>query len=123
MHHSSSFREARARQRACSLRDHGQLPPPPRAISSSSIGAMTQARHCPLQSVASRYNMAADTTFGLNARRAYRQRGGGCARLDEHHASRAACLPCGLCAQLTRASRYFCTMRTGELGRWDIWGW
>eukprot|EP01046_Picozoa_sp_COSAG06_P120940 COSAG06_NODE_68384_length_228_cov_2.861538_1_plen_39_part_01 len=38
-------------------------------------------------------------------------------RLDERRASRAACLSCGLCAQLTWASRYWCTMRAGELGR------
>ena len=39
------------------------------------------------------------------------QRGGGCVRLDERRASRAACLSCscGLCAQLTWASRYLCT--------------
>ena len=48
------------------------------------------------------------------------QRGGGCVRLDERRASRAACLSCGLCAQLTWASRYFCTMRAGELGRRKI---
>ena len=34
------------------------------------------------------------------------QRGGGCVRLDERRASRAACLSCGLCAQLTWPSRY-----------------
>ena len=34
------------------------------------------------------------------------QRGGGCVRLDERRASRAACLSCGLCAQLAWASRY-----------------
>ena len=50
------------------------------------------------------------------------QRGGGCVRLDERRASRAACLSCGLCAQLTWASRYFCTMRAGELGRRKITG-
>ena len=50
------------------------------------------------------------------------QRGGGCVRLDERRASRAACLSCGLCAQLTWASRYLCTMRAGELGRRTIWG-
>jgi hypothetical protein len=45
-------------------------------------------------------------------------------RLDERHASRAACLSCGLCAQLTWASRYLCTMRTSELGRRKILaGW
>ena len=43
-------------------------------------------------------------------------------RLDERHASRAACLSCGLCAQLAWASRYWCTMRTGELGRRKILG-
>ena len=48
------------------------------------------------------------------------QRGGGCVRLDERRASRAACLSCGLCAQLAWASRYWCTMRTGELGRRKI---
>eukprot|EP01046_Picozoa_sp_COSAG06_P007257 COSAG06_NODE_352_length_16924_cov_168.566615_5_plen_101_part_00 len=42
-------------------------------------------------------------------------------RLDERRASRAACLSCGLCAQLTWASRYLCTMRAGELGRRTIW--
>eukprot|EP01046_Picozoa_sp_COSAG06_P001863 COSAG06_NODE_62_length_27058_cov_17.867725_20_plen_85_part_00 len=41
-------------------------------------------------------------------------------RLDERRASRAACLSCGLCAQLTWASRYLCTMRAGELGRRKI---
>jgi hypothetical protein len=41
-------------------------------------------------------------------------------RLDERRASRVACLSYGLCAQLTRASRYLCTMRTGELGRRKI---
>ena len=52
------------------------------------------------------------------------QRGGGCVRLDERRASRAACLSCGLCAQLTWASRYLCTMRAGELGRRKILaGW
>jgi hypothetical protein len=52
------------------------------------------------------------------------QRGGGCVRLDERHASRAACLSCGLCAQLTWPSRYLCTMRAGELGRRTILaGW
>ena len=50
------------------------------------------------------------------------QRGGGCVRLDERRASRAACLSCGLCAQLTWASRYLCTMRAGELGRRKITG-
>ena len=50
------------------------------------------------------------------------QRGGGCVRLDERRASRAACLSCGLCAQLAWASRYWCTMRTGELGRRKILG-
>ena len=50
------------------------------------------------------------------------QRGGGCVRLDERHASRAACLSCGLCDQLTWASRYLCTMRAGELGRRKITG-
>ena len=50
------------------------------------------------------------------------QRCGGCARLDERRASRAACLPCGLRAQLAWASRYLCTMRAGELGRRDVWG-
>ena len=45
-------------------------------------------------------------------------------RLDERHASRAACLSCGLCAQLTWPSRYLCTMRAGELGRRTILaGW
>eukprot|EP01043_Picozoa_sp_COSAG02_P061534 COSAG02_NODE_8292_length_2629_cov_3.162055_3_plen_80_part_00 len=44
-------------------------------------------------------------------------------RLDERRASRAACLSCGLCAQLAWASRYWCTMRTGELGRRNILGW
>ena len=34
------------------------------------------------------------------------QRDGGCVRLDERRASRAACLSCGLCAQLAWASRY-----------------
>ena len=34
------------------------------------------------------------------------QRGGGCVRLDERRASWAACLSCGLCAQLAWASRY-----------------
>ena len=34
------------------------------------------------------------------------QRGGGCVRLDERRASWAACLSCGLCAQLTWPSRY-----------------
>ena len=34
------------------------------------------------------------------------QRGGGCVRLGERCASRAACLSCSLCAQLTWASRY-----------------
>ena len=51
------------------------------------------------------------------------QRGGGCVRLDERRASWAACLSCGLCAQLAWASRYWCTMRTGELGRRNILGW
>ena len=51
------------------------------------------------------------------------QRGGGCVRLDERRASRAACLSCGLCAQLTWPSRYWCTMRAGELGRGGaVWG-
>ena len=123
VHHSSSFRKARARQRACSLRDHRQLPPPPRAISSSSIRRDDARPTLPLQSVASLFWVpdtkygCIDTTFALNARRAYRQRGGGCAGLGEHHASWAACLLCGLCARLTRASRRFCTMRAGELGR------
>eukprot|EP01046_Picozoa_sp_COSAG06_P009158 COSAG06_NODE_474_length_15284_cov_124.295582_10_plen_128_part_00 len=40
----------------------------------------------------------------------------------ERRASRAACLSCGLCAQLTWASRYLCTMRAGELGWRNIWG-
>jgi len=45
-------------------------------------------------------------------------------RLDERRASRAACLSCGLCAQLTWASHYLCTMRAGELGRRTILaGW
>ena len=44
-------------------------------------------------------------------------------RLDERRASRVACLSCGLCAQLAWASRYWCTMRTGELGRRNILGW
>jgi hypothetical protein len=49
---------------------------------------------------------------------------GGCVRLDERRASRAACLSYGLCAQLTWASRYVSTMRTGELGRRKILaGW
>ena len=43
-------------------------------------------------------------------------------RLDERRASRAACLSCGLCAQLAWASRYWCNMRTGELGRRKILG-
>eukprot|EP01044_Picomonas_judraskeda_P033700 COSAG03_NODE_13625_length_495_cov_0.598485_1_plen_54_part_10 len=43
-------------------------------------------------------------------------------RLGERCASRAACLSCGLCAQLTWASRYWCTMRAGELGRRNILG-
>jgi hypothetical protein len=43
-------------------------------------------------------------------------------RLDERRASRAACLSCGLCAQLTWASRYLSTMRAGELGRRKITG-
>eukprot|EP01046_Picozoa_sp_COSAG06_P016573 COSAG06_NODE_1100_length_10710_cov_9.583168_6_plen_232_part_00 len=34
------------------------------------------------------------------------QRGGGCVRLGERCASRAACLSCALCAQLTWPSRY-----------------
>jgi hypothetical protein len=52
------------------------------------------------------------------------QRGGGCVRLGERCASRAACLSCGLCAQLTWPSRYLCTMRAGELGRRTILaGW
>jgi hypothetical protein len=38
------------------------------------------------------------------------QPGGGCVRLGERCASRAACLSCGLCAQLTWASRYRGTM-------------
>ena len=37
----------------------------------------------------------------------------------------AGCVPGlsrGLCAQLTWASRYWCTVRAGELGRRTIWG-
>jgi hypothetical protein len=52
------------------------------------------------------------------------QRGGGCVRLGERCASRAACLSCGLCAQLTWPSCYLCTIRAGELGRRTILaGW
>jgi hypothetical protein len=43
-------------------------------------------------------------------------------RLGERCASRAACLSCSLCAQLTWPSRYLCTMRAGELGRRNILG-
>jgi hypothetical protein len=47
------------------------------------------------------------------------QRGGGCVgcvRLDERHAPRAACLSCGLCAQLAWAGRCLCTA-AGRLAR------
>ena len=50
------------------------------------------------------------------------QRGGGCVRLGERCVSRAACLSCGLCAQLTWPSRYLRTMGTGELGWRKITG-
>ena len=52
------------------------------------------------------------------------QRGGGCVRLDERRASRAACLSCGLCAQLTWPSRYCGTTVSIEaLGRGEgpVW--
>jgi hypothetical protein len=42
--------------------------------------------------------------------------------VDGRHASRVACLSCGLCAQLTWPSRYVYTMRAGELGRRNIRG-